>query len=186
MVFYQPCSTVEAAKQNSANQKQVICHYEKIFEEENQCTNIVYFISDFFIDSHSFDADETKPSYRVVRSLRRKGINVSFGFNRFDLLTNARDFGETPEGRARFVVAIVEFMERNHFNGFAGTCWANDQERSAERDKMFMEFVRQLSEAFKPRGFSLSMLIMNKVVAQPDFDVKKLSEYAKQFFFLIF
>lgn len=113
---------------------------------------------------------------------RKKGVNVSISFFKFNGYEYAQTFGNNASARATFVGSLVDFMDRNSFNGF-DLYWgcklcSMGHSRDARKDENFMDLIRQLSEAFKPRGWFLSTFVsISEGVVHPGFDVLKLSEY---------
>ncbi len=149
---------------------------------ETHCTHIVYTDRVRYTDLSGNRSlhDGKKLFYSRIPEFRKNGINVSISFFKFNGYEYARSLGDNVEERARFVLSLVKFMERNNFNGF-DVFWAclsctRDQSRDVKQDEIFIDFMRQLSEAFKPRGWLLSSFVsVNEHAVHSEFDVQKLS-----------
>ncbi|KAG4066442.1 hypothetical protein HA402_007078 [Bradysia odoriphaga] len=197
-IFAQCYSTVTAAStpEGDNNGLKIICHYhlhtwyapdfrdyspEVI--DQTQCTHIVYTDRVRYTDlaANRTLHDGKKLFYSRVPVFRKKGINVSISFFKFNGYEFVRVYNATA--RATFVASLVDFMDRNHFNGFdlywdCRSC-SKGSTRDVHQDEDFIDLIRQLSEAFKPRGWLLSTFVaLSEYVVHPGgFDVLKLSEY---------
>jgi len=199
LIYFQCCTTVEATAkfEENKNDPKIICHYhlqtgyapgsrdyspEVI--DETHCTHIIYtdLVRYTNLSANRPLHDGKQLFYSRIPEFRKKGINVSIKFYNFNAYEHARYLGDNATERARFVLSLVEFMERNNFNGFdvfwsCNSC-SNDHSRDVNQDRIFIDFMRQLSETFKPRGFLLSTFaIVDEDIIHLEFDVQNLSEY---------
>ncbi|CAG9819069.1 unnamed protein product [Phaedon cochleariae] len=159
--------------------------------DPNLCTHIVYGFAvlngdQMIIKPHDGWADFDNKFYEKVTALRAKGIKVLIaigGWNdsagdKYSKLVN------NPSARRRFIAHVVDFIEENNFDGLDldweyPTCWQVDCTKGPTSDKpAFAEFVRELHEAFQPKGWLLSSAVSpSKRVIDAGYDVSTLSRY---------
>lgn len=149
--------------------------------DENLCTHIVYTdrvpIKNISI-ARSFH-DGKQKYYDRITDFRKKGVHVSLSFFKFNLYDHVKLFNAAE--RVNFVRSLVEYMEHYNFDGFDAfwgckTCLRGSTP-DIHPDITSNELMRQLSEAFKPRGWFLSTVIAtNKTAIETGFDIQKLSE----------
>jgi chitinase len=121
-----------------------------------------------------------------VTQLREKGIIVMLalgGWNdslgdKYSRLVN------DPAARARFIDHAITFIEEWDFDGLDldweyPKCWQVDCEKGPASDKpAFATFVREIKEAFEPRGLLLSSAVSpNHRVIDEGYDVPTVSRY---------
>ncbi|KAJ8920078.1 hypothetical protein NQ315_011732 [Exocentrus adspersus] len=155
------------------------------------CTHINYGFAVLDSDSltikpHDSWADIDNEFYKQVTRLKSRGIKVliaiggwndSLGDKYSRLVNNA-------QARARFVTNVVEFIKKWDFDGLDldweyPKCWQVDCNKGPESDKEgFAALVRELSDAFKPKGLLLSSAVSpSKAVIDAGYDVLVLSQY---------
>lgn len=105
------------------------------------------------------------------------GWNDSLG-DKYSRLVN------NPSARARFVEHVIEFIEKWGFDGLDldweyPKCWQVDCNKGPDSDKAgFASLVRELSNAFRPKGLLLSSAVSpSKAVIDAGYDVPVLSRY---------
>lgn len=86
------------------------------------------------------------------------GWNDSAGDKYSRLVNNAA-------ARARFIRHVIEFIEKHNFDGLDldweyPKCWQVDCKKGPDSDKAaFAAFIKELHEAFKPKGLLLSAAV---------------------------
>lgn len=156
---------------------QLICYYEQskwdspsnideLIADGSHCTHIVQNLQ---IDSIISDSSETNGTDSEVLALQQKGIRISVGIET-DRGFFKYDAQQAPETLAHYVKSINKFIKRHQIDGLA---IFHSKEESAQS---LLDFVRQVSEAFQPHGFLLTVTAANRILVNPDFDVKKLSK----------
>lgn len=155
------------------------------------CTHINYGFAvldgeSLTIKPHDSWADIDNHFYTKVTEFRKKGIKVVVaigGWNdsqgdKYSRLVNS------AQARARFVVNVIQFIEKWGFDGLDldweyPKCWQVDCNKGPDSDKEgFTALVRELSNAFKPKGLLLSSAVSpSKTVIDAGYDVAKLSQY---------
>lgn len=155
------------------------------------CSHIVYGFAVLDRDSltikpHDTWADFDNKFYERVVAYKKKGIKVTIaigGWNdsagdKYARLVN------TPSARARFIKHVIEFIEKHGFDGLDldweyPVCWQVDCDKGNPDEKEhFALLVRELYEAFKPRGYLLSSAVSpSKMVIDKGYDVPALSRY---------
>jgi len=173
----------------SKNDKKIVCHYhlhtfyDPSFRDyssdvidENQCTHVVYtdriLYRNFTVTPGLHDGK--KKFYQRVVEMRKKGIHVSISFFKLKLIDFVRSLSSNE--RTSFVTALVAFMDEYNFDGFdlfwgCRFCLKNDTNENS------MDLLRQLSDAFEPRGWLLSALIVPNKTVIDGLDTEKMSEY---------
>ncbi|KAL1492113.1 hypothetical protein ABEB36_012603 [Hypothenemus hampei] len=159
--------------------------------DENLCTHIVYGFavldfSNLIIKAHDSWADFDNQFYKRVVAYKSKGIKVSIaigGWNdsqgdKYSRLVN------NPENRNRFIEHLVKFLHKWGFDGLDldweyPKCWQVDCKKGPDSDKQaFSAFVKELKQAFKPKGYLLSAAVSpSKTVIDAGYDVPVLGEY---------
>ncbi|XP_055296593.1 probable chitinase 10 [Sitodiplosis mosellana] len=158
--------------------------------DSNLCTHVVYSFA--VLDENSltikiFDSktDIDNHFYERVTDFRQKGITVMVAIGGWTdstskygrLLTDAN-------ARKNFISNVEEFIEQHNFKGLDldleyPACWqgACSTGNPAEKDG-FAQFVQELSEAFKPRGWLLSAAVSaGSSTIDAAYDVPKLAQH---------
>jgi chitinase len=155
------------------------------------CTHIVYGFAvlngdQLIIKPHDTWADFDNKFYEKVTAFKAKGIKVLIaigGWNdsagdKYSRLVN------NPSSRRRFIAHVVDFIENNNFDGLDldweyPKCWQVDCNKGPASDKSsFAEFVKELHEAFRPKGWLLSAAVSpSRRVVDAGYDVPTLSRY---------
>ncbi|KAA0201540.1 hypothetical protein HAZT_HAZT005433 [Hyalella azteca] len=155
------------------------------------CTHIVYGFavldySNLIIKPHDSWADLDNNFYGKVTALKKRGIKVTVaigGWNdsagdKYSRLVN------NPTARRKFIEHVIEFITKHDFDGLDldweyPKCWQVDCNKGPATDKQaFADWVRELSEAFKPRGLLLSAAVSpSKKVIDEGYDVPALNRY---------
>lgn len=155
------------------------------------CTHVVYGFavldySNLVIKTHDSWADLDNSFYTRVTELKNKGIKVTLALGGWN--DSAGDkysrLVRSQEARKRFVNHAVEFLEKYGFEGLDldweyPVCWQVDCKKGFPDEKEgFTALVRELSEAFKPKGLLLSTAVSpSKTVIDAGYDVPQLSRY---------
>ncbi|CAG9856716.1 unnamed protein product [Phyllotreta striolata] len=158
--------------------------------DENLCTHIVYGFavldySNYVIKAHDSWADFDNQFYKRVIEYKSKGVKVSIaigGWNdslgdKYSKLVN------NPEARRRFIEHVVKFLDKYGFDGLDldweyPKCWQVDCKKGPDSDKpAFAQFVKELKDAFRPRGYLLSSAVSpSKTVIDAGYDVPIIAE----------
>ncbi|ENN70443.1 hypothetical protein YQE_12947, partial [Dendroctonus ponderosae] len=159
--------------------------------DANLCTHIVYGFavldfSNLIIKAHDSWADFDNQFYKRVVEYKAKGVKVSIaigGWNdsqgdKYSRLVN------NPDARRRFIEHIVKFLDKWGFDGLDldweyPKCWQVDCKKGPDSDKpSFSAFVKELKEAFEPKGYLLSAAVSpSKTVIDAGYDVPVLGKY---------
>nr|AUF41628.1 chitinase 4 [Rhynchophorus ferrugineus] len=159
--------------------------------DPNLCTHIIYGFAvlngdQLIIKPHDTWADFDNKFYEKVTEFKTKGIKVLIaigGWNdsagdKYSRLVN------NPAARRRFIAHVVDFVQENNFDGLDldweyPKCWQVDCNKGPVTDKpAFADFVRELHEAFEPKGWLLSAAVSpSKRVIDAGYDVPALSKY---------
>ncbi|XP_017081494.2 probable chitinase 10, partial [Drosophila eugracilis] len=157
----------------------------------DMCTHIVYGFavldySDLILRTHDSWADIDNNFYTRVSSLKSKGIKVSLalgGWNDSQGDKYSR-LVRSPMARARFVRHALEFIKKYGFEGLDldweyPVCWQTECNKGFSEEKEgFTAWVRELSEAFRPRGLLLSAAVSpSKKIIDAGYDIPQLSYY---------
>lgn len=118
--------------------------------------------------------------HKRVTDMRKKGIHVSTSIFKYNLYQHVQ-MNHSAAELADFAKAIVTFIEQYNFNGFEFSwspffCRRCKNVDSQQANKDSMDFVRRLSEAFKPRGWLLSAAIAANKTDLDKIDILKFSE----------
>lgn len=159
--------------------------------DENLCTHIVYGFAvlnydELTIRTHDSWADIDNKFYERVVEFKNKGVKVTLAIGGWN--DSAGDkysrLVRNPAARAKFIRHVVEFLEKYGFDGLDldweyPVCWQVDCKKGNPDEKEnFAAFVKELSDAFKPRGLLLSSAVSpSKTVIDAGYDVPTLSEY---------
>ncbi|XP_028131818.1 probable chitinase 10 [Diabrotica virgifera virgifera] len=158
--------------------------------DENLCTHVVYGFavldySNYVIKAHDSWADFDNQFYKRVVEYKAKGVKVSIaigGWNdslgdKYSKLVN------NPAARRRFIEHVLKFLEKHNFDGLDldweyPKCWQVDCKKGPDSDKpAFAEFVKELKEAFKPKGYLLTAAVSpSKTVIDAGYDVPSIAE----------
>ncbi|XP_046655141.1 probable chitinase 10 [Daphnia pulicaria] len=158
------------------------------------CTHIIYgfaTLSPSELTMRVFDSwadtDEYGPNlYAKVTALKKNGIKVLIALGGWNdsLGSKYSQLVNNPTARKRFVDNAVAFVEKYGFDGLDldweyPKCWQVDCKAGPDSDKpAFTAWVRELSEAFKPRGWLLSSAVSpSKTVIDLGYEVAALSPY---------
>lgn len=155
------------------------------------CTHIVYGFavldySKLTIRTHDSWADIDNKFYTRVTDLKNRGVKVTLALGGWNdsLGDKYSRLVRSAEARARFVNHAIEFLEKYGFEGLDldweyPVCWQVDCKKGFPDEKEgFTALVRELSEAFKPRGLLLSSAVSpSKTVIDAGYDVPELSKY---------
>ncbi|XP_030240858.1 probable chitinase 10 [Drosophila navojoa] len=155
------------------------------------CTHIVYGFAvlnrdKLTIQPHDSWADLDNKFYERVVSYRKKGAKVTVAIGGWN--DSAGDkyarLVRSASARARFIRHVMDFIEQYGFDGLDldweyPVCWQVDCKKgTADEKEGFTELVRELSQAFKPKGWLLSAAVSpNKKVIDAGYDVPELSHY---------
>lgn len=157
------------------------------------CTHIIYGFATLghdgtmrIFDTWADTEDYGHKLYSKVTAFRQKGIKVSIalgGWNdslgsKYSVMVN------NPAARKKFVDAAITFIETHGFDGLDldweyPKCWQVDCNAGPDSDKQaFTAWVKELSEAFKPRGWLLSAAVSpSKTVIDFGYEVAELNKY---------
>ncbi|CAH0390045.1 unnamed protein product [Bemisia tabaci] len=154
------------------------------------CTHIVYGFAvldgeNYIIKPHDSWADEENQFYERVTKAKKHGTKVTIaigGWNdsagdKYSRLVN------NPSARRRFISHVVDFILKHNFDGLDldweyPKCWQVDCNKGPSSDKEnFAAFVRELRQAFAPKGLLLSAAVSpSKKVIDEGYDVRALAE----------
>lgn len=155
------------------------------------CTHVVYGFavldySELVLRTHDSWADIDNNFYTRVSGLKSKGVKVSLalgGWNDSQGDKYSR-LVRNPAARAKFVKHAIEFMEKYGFEGLDldweyPVCWQTECNKGVPDEKEgFTAWVRELSEAFAPRGLLLSTAVSpSKKIIDAGYDVPELAKY---------
>lgn len=155
------------------------------------CTHIVYGFAvldrdSLTIKTHDSWADLDNEFYSRVVAHKQKGTKVTVAIGGWN--DSAGDkysrLVRDAAARARFIRHVVSFIERYDFDGLDldweyPVCWQVDCKKGYEDEKeAFTALVKELSEAFKPKGYLLSTAVSpSKKVIDAGYEVAELSKY---------
>ncbi|KAH8251500.1 hypothetical protein KR038_006505, partial [Drosophila bunnanda] len=155
------------------------------------CTHVVYGFavldySELILRTHDSWADIDNNFYTRVTGLKKKGIKVSLalgGWNDSQGDKYSR-LVRSPMARARFIRHALEFIDKYGFEGLDldweyPVCWQTECNKGfAEEKEGFSAWVRELSQAFRPRGLLLSTAVSpSKKIIDAGYNVPELSRY---------
>lgn len=136
--------------------------------------------------THDSWADIDNNFYTRVSGLKSKGIKVSLalgGWNDSQGDKYSR-LVRSAAARAKFIRHALDFIEKYGFEGLDldweyPVCWQTECNKGfADEKEGFTAWVRELSEAFKPRGLLLSTAVSpSKKIIDAGYDVEELSTY---------
>uniref|UniRef100_A0A182LZU2 Chitinase n=1 Tax=Anopheles culicifacies TaxID=139723 RepID=A0A182LZU2_9DIPT len=155
------------------------------------CTHIVYGFavldySTLTIKTHDSWADIDNNFYTRVVAAKEKGVKVTLAIGGWN--DSAGDkysrLVRSAAARSKFVAHVIGFLEKYGFEGLDldweyPVCWQVDCKKGfADEKEGFTELVRELSEAFRPRGWLLSAAVSpSKTVIDAGYDVAALAKY---------
>uniref|UniRef100_A0A182QY58 chitinase n=1 Tax=Anopheles farauti TaxID=69004 RepID=A0A182QY58_9DIPT len=155
------------------------------------CTHIVYGFavldySTLTIKTHDSWADIDNKFYTRVVAAKEKGVKVTLAIGGWN--DSAGDkysrLVRSAAARAKFVEHVIGFLEKYGFDGLDldweyPVCWQVDCKKGfADEKEGFTALVRELSEAFAPRGWLLSAAVSpSKTVIDAGYDVATLAKY---------
>lgn len=159
--------------------------------DPNLCTHIIYGFAvldgdQLIIKPHDTWADFDNKFYEKVTEYKSRGIKVLIaigGWNdsagdKYSRLVN------NPAARRRFIAHVVDFIEEHGIDGLDldweyPKCWQVDCNKGPVTDKpAFADFVKELHEAFQPKGWLLSAAVSpSRRVIDAGYDVPALSKY---------
>jgi len=164
--------------------------------DPNICTHIIYGFAvldsnTLLMKSHDPYADMSdgysgKDMYRKVTEFKKHGIKVTLalgGWNdskgdKYSRLVN------NPAARSKFIEHAIKFIEKHDFDGLDldweyPSCWQTECKEERYKDKAaFTAWVKELSDAFKPRGLLLSAAVSpSKTIMDVGYDVPTISQY---------
>lgn len=190
-------STKETAIDSNENEFRVICYFddrswrrpsEGSFTAENidtsLCTHIVY--DRVVLDVNYLTIHDDGQTYENITIYRKShgakvilmiGVWIGKTDDRFNRLVRDAAF------RERFIEDTVNYLERHSFDGLHfdwqfPVCWKNDCNKGSPDEREFYAvLIRELSEAFKPRGWLLTVgVATKKSVIEKGFDIAELSK----------
>lgn len=150
--------------------------------DESQCTHVVLKerISYRNATVKAFLNEGKEMFHQRAADMRKKGIHVSSSIFKYNLNQHVRLLSNSDE-QARFVASLIAFNEQYNFDGFdfywSSYCRGCLEDDNSKAYKDSIDLVRQMSEAFKPRGWLLTaMVAVNTTEIDAGFDIQKLSE----------
>ncbi|XP_059612054.1 probable chitinase 10 [Phlebotomus argentipes] len=159
--------------------------------DTNLCTHVIYGFavldySNLVLRTHDSWADIDNKFYERVSGLKKKGVKVSLalgGWNDSQGDKYSR-LVRSPASRKKFIDHALLFIEKYGFEGLDldweyPVCWQVDCKKGFPDEKQgFSDLVRELSEAFKPKGYLLSTAVSpSKMVVDAGYDVPTLAKY---------
>ncbi|GAB0096498.1 Probable chitinase 10 [Sergentomyia squamirostris] len=159
--------------------------------DTNLCTHVVYGFavldySELILRTHDSWADIDNKFYERVSGLKLKGVKVSLalgGWNDSQGDKYSRLVRSTAS-RKKFIEHALLFIDKYGFEGLDldweyPVCWQVDCKKGYPDEKQgFADLVRELSEAFKPKGYLLSTAVSpSKMVIDAGYDVPTLAKY---------
>ncbi|XP_075149513.1 chitinase 10 [Haematobia irritans] len=159
--------------------------------DENLCTHIVYGFAvlnsnSLTIKTHDSWADIDNRFYERVVAYKKKGIRVTVAIGGWNdsLGSKYARMVLDPQARRRFIESVMAFCEKYGFEGLDldweyPVCWQVDCSKGSANEKEgFASLVRELADAFKPKGLLLSAAVSpSKMVIDAGYDVPKLARY---------
>ncbi|XP_037807480.1 probable chitinase 10 [Lucilia sericata] len=159
--------------------------------DDQLCTHIVYGFAvlnrqTLTIQPHDSWADLDNKFYERVAAYRKKGTKVTVAIGGWN--DSAGDkyarLVRSSASRAKFIRHVMEFIEKYGFDGLDldweyPVCWQVDCKKGTADEKQgFSDFVKELAEAFKPKGLLLSAAVSpNQKVVDAGYDVPQLTKY---------
>ncbi|EDW76228.2 uncharacterized protein Dwil_GK14769 [Drosophila willistoni] len=204
-VVHRPKPTTSTSSPDVTNEEyKVVCYFTnwawyrpgqgKYVPEDidaNLCTHIVYGFAvlnsnTLTIKTHDSWADIDNRFYERVVEYKQKGLRVTVAIGGWNdsLGSKYARLVLDPQARARFIESVLTFVEKYGFEGLDldweyPVCWQVDCAKGSPAEKQgFAALVRELSDAFRPRGLLLSAAVSpSKTVIDAGYDVPKLSRY---------
>uniref|UniRef100_A0A1B0D7M5 Chitinase n=1 Tax=Phlebotomus papatasi TaxID=29031 RepID=A0A1B0D7M5_PHLPP len=159
--------------------------------DTNLCTHVVYGFavldySELILRTHDSWADIDNKFYERVSGMKKRGVKVSLalgGWNDSQGDKYSR-LVRSPASRKKFIEHALLFIDKYGFEGLDldweyPVCWQVDCKKGYPDEKQgFADLVRELSEAFKPKGYLLSTAVSpSKMVIDAGYDVPTLARY---------
>lgn len=157
----------------------------------NLCTHVVYGFaildySELTLRVYDSWADIDNKFYERVAALQSKGVKVSValgGWNDSQGDKYSR-LVRSAAARSKFVQQAVQFIEKYGFGGLDldweyPVCWQTECTKGHPDEKEgFTSLVRELSQAFKPKGYLLSSAVSpSKQIIDTGYDVPELAKH---------
>ena len=153
------------------------------------CTHIIYGFA--VLDSnkltmkpHDSWADIDNNFYKKVTEFKKYGIKVTVaigGWNDSKGDKYSRSVN-SPSARKRFIANVIKFIDEWGFDGLDldweyPSCWQTECKEERYKDQAaFAAWVRELKEAFKPRGLLLSAAVSpSKKIIEVGYDVPSIA-----------
>lgn len=199
-----PTLPPNATEETDDGEFKVVCYFTnwawyrpeggKFFPKDidpNLCTHIVYGFAvlngeTLTIQSHDTWADIDNHFYEQVTDFKKQGKKVTIAIGGWN--DSAGDKYSrlvlSDKARYRFITNVIEFIKKHNFDGLDldweyPVCWQVECHRGKSDEKrLFAQFVRELSEEFKPRGWLLSAAVSpSKMVIDAGYDIPVLAKY---------
>lgn len=166
-------------------------HFQPEDIDVNLCTHIIYSFAvldenTLTMESHDMWTDIDNQFYKRILTHKRHGARVLLAIGGWND-SNGDKYSRmilNADNRQRFVKSAVNFLENYGFDGLDidwdyPVCWQVDCSRgSPEERDAFVHLLRELSEAFRPRGLLLSAAVSSsKNVIDLAYDVPQLAKY---------
>ncbi|XP_055296592.1 probable chitinase 10, partial [Sitodiplosis mosellana] len=138
--------------------------------DSNLCTHVVYSFA--VLDSDSLTIKVQEPQidnqlYERITELRNKGVKVSVALGG-GADSEGEKYGRLlsdANARNNFITNVIDFIQQHNFQGLDldleyPACWHGDcRPEDAAQKGDFAQFVEELSQEFKPRGWLLSAAV---------------------------
>ncbi|KAH8272148.1 hypothetical protein KR018_004032, partial [Drosophila ironensis] len=159
--------------------------------DSNLCTHIVYGFTvldsnSLTIKTHDSWADIDNQFYERILKYKHKGIRVTVAIGGWNdsLGSKYARLVLNPQARARFIASVLDFIEKYGFEGLDldweyPVCWQVDCAKGSREEKQgFLDLVKELSKALKPKELLLSAAVSpSKMVIDAGYDIPQLASY---------
>lgn len=175
---------------NIAYKRRGIGKYKPEYIPKDLCTHVIY--SNAILDESTLTIKSSDPKmdideglYEGVTSLKKEGVRVLISIGGWDDSVGDKysRMVRSSDSRARFVASVVEFMEKHKFDGLDfdwqyPVCWRADCSAGyLDEKEHLVELMRELSEAFQPHNWLLSVTALpKKNMIDKGYDVPNLSK----------